>query len=556
MTAAAGRPGPLRLVPALTLTVLAVPVAAGLWGTIAPALRPGVLPALADWPGIGRAAGLSLKTGLISTALALAITLCVLAGLRGTRAFAALTRALSPMLAVPHAAAALGIAFLIAPSGWIARALSPWATGWETPPDWLTLNDPGGWALILGLVAKEVPFLLLMALAALPRIDAARRIQVAESLGYGRTAAFALTVLPPLYRQLRLPVWAVLAYGMTTVDMAQVLGPTRPPTLAVQITQWMTDPDLAQRPLAAAGALLQLALVAGALLAWRLAEAGGAALGRAWALRGRRMPGLDALVRPLAALSAGLVAGALLAGLAGLALWSFAGLWTFPDALPQSLTLKTWAGAGAELWAAAATTAALGLAAAGLALALTLGSLEAEHRFGLRPGRGAEAVLWLPLIVPQIAFLPGLQALALATGAPVWAAVLAAHLTFALPYAFLSLAPAFRGFDPRIVTVGAALGASPARIFWRLRLPLLLRPVLTAAAVAFAVSVGQYLPTLLIGGGRIVTLTTEAVALSSGGNRRVIGAYSLLQMALPAAAFALAVAVPALVYRYRRGMAA
>ncbi len=151
------------------MAALAVPVLAGLWGTVAPALQPGALRSLADWPGLWPAARLSLVTGLASTAAALGITLLILAGLRGTRIFTALVRLLSPLLAVPHAAAALGLAFLIAPSGWIARVLSPWATGWTQPPDLLLLNDPGGIALTLGLIAKEVPFLLLMALAALPR---------------------------------------------------------------------------------------------------------------------------------------------------------------------------------------------------------------------------------------------------------------------------------------------------------------------------------------------------------------------------------------------------
>ncbi len=46
---------------------------------------------------------------------------------------------------------------------------------------------------------------------------------------------------------------------------------------------------------------------------------------------------------------------------------------------------------------------------------------------------------------------------------------------------------------------------------------------LTALAVGFAVSIGQYLPTLLLGWGRVPTITTEAVALSSGGDRRIDG---------------------------------
>ncbi|MEO1533815.1 MAG: ABC transporter permease, partial [Pseudomonadota bacterium] len=92
------------------------------------------------------------------------------------------------------------------------------------------------------------------------------------------------------------------------------------------------------------------------------------------------------------------------------------------------------------------------------------------------------------------------------------------------------------------------------RVLLTVRLPMLLAPLLTAFAVGFAVSVGQYLPTLLIGAGRVATLTTEAVALSAGGDRRLIGLYGLAQAAAPLPAFALALALPALLFRHRRGM--
>ena len=96
--------------------------------------------------------------------------------------------------------------------------------------------------------------------------------------------------------------------------------------------------------------------------------------------------------------------------------------------------------------------------------------------------------------------------------------------------------------------------ASAAQTFWRLRLPMLLAPVLAAVAVGIAVSVGQYLPSLMIGGGRVSTLTTEAVALASGGDRRAIGVWALLQTALALAPFAVAVLLPGLWWRNRRGM--
>ena len=51
-----------------------------------------------------------------------------------------------------------------------------------------------------------------------------------------------------------------------------------------------------------------------------------------------------------------------------------------------------------------------------------------------------------------------------------------------------------------------------------------------------------------------MTITTEAVALGSGGNRRVVGIYAFLQMLLPFLGFAFAALVPALLFRNRRAM--
>ena len=69
--------------------------------------------------------------------------------------------------------------------------------------------------------------------------------------------------------------------------------------------------------------------------------------------------------------------------------------------------------------------------------------------------------------------------------------------------------------------------------------------------MGFAVSVAQYLPTLVMGAGRIATLTTEAVTLSSGSDRRIVGVYAVLQAALPFAAYALALALPRLLQARR-----
>ncbi len=555
----------LRFFPALTLALFLVPIAAGLIGTWLPAF--GYLPALGGtalsfepWialfndPSLPGALRLTLVVGITATTTSVAIVIALLAGCHGTPLFATLRRLLAPLLAVPHAALAIGLVFLIAPSGWLIRLVSPWATGWTAPPDLALVQDPYGLALALGLVIKEVPFLLLMTLAALDQSQAEERLAIARSLGYGPVTAWIKTVLPAIYPQIRLPIYATLAFSLSVVDMALILAPLTPPPLAVLVFRWFNDPDLSSRFVAAAGASLQLGVVVGAICLWRIGEAVAKLLARPWLIGGAR--GGRGLGFRWAAGGAAVLLYALAgASLLGLALWSLARRWRYPDPLPSAWTLETWMRQSDRLLWTSGTTFLVGLAAALLALVLVLGCLENEKRHGLQPiGRG----LWLlytPLLVPQVGFLFGVQVMAVQGGLDgTWIALVWGHLLFVLPYVFLSLADPYRSLDDRYVRTALCLGASPNRVFFKVKLPMLLRPVLIASAVGFAVSVTQYLPTLFLGSGRFATLTTEAVSLAAGADRRVIGVYALLQALLPFGGFAVALILPAWLFRDRRAL--
>jgi putative thiamine transport system permease protein len=552
--------------PTTLLTVLmAGPVLAGLAGTFLPAF--GYLPVLGydalslapmrqllDTPGLARSAALSLGTGLAASLASLAIVLVFAAGWSGTRTFRRLARFLSPLLSVPHAAAAIGLAFLIAPSGLLVRLVSPWATGWTRPPDVLILNDPDGIAMTLGLVAKEVPFLFLMTLAALNRPHIRDFERAGASLGYGRMATFFKLILPQIYPLIRLPMLAVIAYATSVVDVAAILGPTTPPPLAPRLVGWMNDPDLSKRLMASAGALLQLAVTTAALLIYIGLERLTLPALRTRLSSGRRHR-RDAAGRVAGLVPMLAVIGAMLLSLTLLGLWSVARSWWFPAALPQRFDIMLAAQTLSAGLPALAATLALAIAAAAIATALTLWLLDTRDHSGDRAGTELKFLVFLPLLVPQIGFLFGLQTLFLFAGlSGSFTAVLLAHLVFVLPYAVLALSDPWSRLDPRYAKAAAGLGASRAKIFWQVRLPLLLRPVLVTFAVAAAVSVGQYLPTLMIGAGRIVTVTTESVALASGGSRQAAALYALLQLLIPLACFLLAALVPAAVHRNRAAM--
>ncbi|MET0942101.1 MAG: ABC transporter permease [Mesorhizobium sp.] len=556
-----------RLGPPLAIALLLGPILFGLGGTLLPAF--GYLPALGGaeftfshlvtllaQPGLFSSSLVSVASGLTTGAISLAVVALFVAAWSGTRTFSRVQHMISPLLSVPHAAAAFGLAFLIAPSGMIARMISPEFTGWQRPPDLLIVNDPFGLSMMAGLIVKEIPFLLLITLAALPQVDVAHTRAITASLGYGRISGFLFSLWPAIYRQIRFAVFAVIAFSASVVDVAIILGPTSPPPLAVRLLEWMRDPDLSMRFLGSAGAILQLLLVVIALLIWIAFERAGAYFRNHLSAAGLRLH-RDGWLRGIS-LGAMLAAAiTTLGGLAVLVLWSFAGLWQFPAALPSSLTLKGWMQVAPSVGGPIQTTLIVAALSTGAAVLLSILCLVREGETRRTGGRWAYFVLYLPLIVPQVAFLFGLQFLfVLMDQVASMSALVFVHLIFVMPYVFLSLSDPWRAYDRRYEAISAGLGKSHGTTLFRVRLPMLTRAILTAAAVGFAVSIGLFLPTVLIGAGRLNTITTEAVALASGGNRRLIGVYAFLQMVLPAAGFLVATLLPALIFRHRRAMRA
>jgi putative thiamine transport system permease protein len=536
------------------LLLFAGPVLLGVVGTLLPAL--GYLPELGgvafsldpfrrlfEVAGLWRAAMLSLATGLATAALSFAIVLAFAAHWHGTVWFAAIRRLLSPLLSVPPAAVAIGFAFLVAPSGWIFRTLAAIGLAGPLPPDLATLQDPYGLSLMLGLTLKETPFLLLMMLVALSHVRARESMTVARALGHARSAAWFATVLPQIYPQLRLPIYAVLAYSVSVVDVSLILGPTAPPTLSVLVWRGFQHPDLTQIFWACAGACLQLAIAGLAILIWRAGELGAAALGRRRIAAG--WPGRPSRLAAAAALTAALlvVFGAGL-GLVGTLLWSVSASWGIGSMLPESLGLAAWREQLPGAARAIGTTALLGISASAAALALVIAVLEQEHRQTSVMRRLHGALVYAPLVLPQIGFLFGVHGMLVMSSLDgTWPGLAWTHLLFVLPYVYLSLSEPWRALDPRYGRTALCLGRRPMAVLVTIKIPLLARPILVALALGFAVSVAQYLPTLFAGAGRFQTVTTEAVALAAGGDRRVVGVYAALQMLLPAAGFAMALAL-------------
>ena len=543
----------LALAPAFTQTSL-VANSTGQMGQLIP---PAFLTLLST-PGIETSAITSLVSGLLTPAISLAIVFLFLAATQGNRVGNAIAKLSAPVLAIPHAAAAFALALLLAPSGVASRVIAS-LLGWDLPPDYLFINDPNGLALILGLVLKEAPFLLLISLAALPSLGAPRRVALARTLGYKPTTAWLLTVAPVLYPLVRLPLFAVIVFASSAVDVALILGPSLPPTLSVRLLEWFVAPEIESRQLASAAALLQLVVSLSALGIWLLFER---VVARAFAplaargasrLSARRVTydtALTALGNALLPLSLAFI----LMGIGALMLTSVGTEWRYPALVPSVWSTQQWTSALSEWRAPLFNATMIALLSVTAALALSLFTLEAQARSSVSTARIA-TFLYLPLLVPQVVFISGIALLAeCALLSPSLTLVAAGHFLFVLPYVYLTLQGGYARFDPRWLMLAKTLGASNTVCFWRIRLPLLSTQLVTAVMLGLAISLSLYLPTQILGAGRIPTLTTEAIALVSSGNRSTIGTWALLQSALPTLCFMLALVLPRLIWSRRKGM--
>jgi putative thiamine transport system permease protein len=474
-----------------------------------------------------RALGLSLWTGLSATILAYWITGLILSWTFGRRHWQPLIRSLGALIAAPHAAVAVGVVLLLAPSGWLLRIVSPWLTGFGAPPPWETTQDPFGLGLIFCLIVKEVPFLMWSAISQLQRADVSLRLQqelqLAHGMGYSVAKAWWHVAWPQISLRLTGPLFAVFAYGLTVVDMAQIIGPQRPPTLSVLAWNWLSDADpLLNKQGAAAAWVLALILAicaAGIVMLMSILK------------RVRRAPSgvrnASILLRWLDAPAAWCFLPAFYVIIAlVLAAGSVIGTWPFPALTPAQWTLGAWQQV-AQSADTIGFTLALAFCSSALALIWSVAWLECAPRSW---DEWIRRLLYLPMALPGVLWVIGLHRVAVSWALDgKWLGLLVAHTLAALPYCLIALSPSYCGFDRRYAMVCASMGKTTLRFLLTIKWPILKAGLSAAFAVGFSVSIAQYLATLFVGAGRYNTLTTEAVTLASGGARNVLAAYATMQ---------------------------
>ena len=172
------------------------------------------------------------------------------------------------------------------------------------------------------------------------------------------------------------------------------------------------------------------------------------------------------------------------------------------------MTATEWQVLALTLRAAALSTLAI------LPPALALAYLLARKRW---PGKAlVETLVALPLVMPPVA--TGLILLKLfGRRGPLgaldvvftWKAVVIAMAVMSSPFLVRAARVGFESVNPRLEQIARTLGASDARVFATITLPLAMRAIVGGIVLAFARAVGEFGATILVAGnipGRTATL--------------------------------------------------
>jgi len=159
--------------------------------------------------------------------------------------------------------------------------------------------------------------------------------------------------------------------------------------------------------------------------------------------------------------------------------------------------------------------------AMGTAAALAL----ARYRFRFK--RAAEALVFLPVIIPEIvigfstAGFFGLMGVAFGLGT-----IVAAHVAFSISYVIFIVRARLVGLDRSIEEAAMDLGATPWQTFLRVTLPLILPGVASAGLLVFTISLDDYVITSFVSGPGSSTLPLKIYSMVKTGLTPEINAIS------------------------------
>lgn len=349
-----------------------------------------------------------------------------------------------------------------------------------------------------------------------PDIEGAARV-----LGASSWQVFRRVTLPLLTPTIAAASSIVFLFTFTSFGVVLILGGFEFATLEVEIYRQAVD--LFDLPLAAALAIIQLLGVSSALWAYSRYQERRTAT---WTLDSGRLRQPSTRIRLVLVAIVSATLGALAIPLVALLVRSFSTNSYVALLRSDPVTGNPLAAVGNSIvFAVAATILAtvIGLLAAAL-IGARKGSL----------GRWFDLTLMLPLgtsaVTLGLGFIVALD-WPVDLRASFWL-IPVAHALVAVPFVVRSTVPTLRAIPKETREAAAVLGASPARVWRRIDLPIVSRAAMVGAAFAFVVSLGEFGATSFVARPNTPTIPVMIYRLLGRPGERSFGMAMAMAMVL------------------------
>ncbi|MGV8982067.1 extracellular solute-binding protein [Clostridium sp.] len=164
-------------------------------------------------------------------------------------------------------------------------------------------------------------------------------------------------------------------------------------------------------------------------------------------------------------------------------------------------------------------------------LSVIIGTLAAigMYRYKFRGKRIVDAILYVPLVIPEIVMGISLLVFFSVVKIPLGkVSLIIAHVTFSIAYVVAVVKTRLDGFDKSVEEVAMDLGASPLKTFFYVTLPIIMPGVIAGGLLAFTLSLDDVIISFFVAGPGSVTLPLKVFSMVKFGVTPEINALSTI----------------------------
>lgn len=171
------------------------------------------------------------------------------------------------------------------------------------------------------------------------------------------------------------------------------------------------------------------------------------------------------------------------------------------------------------------------IAAISTLLAVVIGTTGAWllHRYRYRFSRAIQALICLPMVMPEIVMGVSLLVFFVVVGLELGhLTVILAHTTFCFPFVLVAVQARLEGLDPALEEAALDLGASPLKAFWLVIVPALRPALISGGLMSFTLSMDELIISIFTAGPDSRTLPMQVFGMAKVGLNPMLNALSAI----------------------------